>query len=97
MQCAADGDDPGRARQLLQQQASPSVGLGWVRVTQVISVPPDSSWTQDVSGRRASAVATGIGGVRRAPHPHEPVDVAEAAAASGTPTTRSAPAARSRR
>jgi hypothetical protein len=31
--------------------------LAWV--TQLISVPPETTWTQNVSGRRASALAIG--------------------------------------
>ena len=67
---------------------------GSPRSEQSTSVSPDSSWTQAVSARRASAVAMtspepGTQRIRR--------NQLAPSALAGRPTTRSAPAERSRR
>ncbi len=64
------------------------------RTLQEISVPPDSTCTQNVSGRRASAAAMGsaASGVQRSRTVHE---AWPSRAALTAPTTRSTPAERS--
>jgi len=79
---------------LASSSASLSATLS-VRTVQVISVPPEVMLTQDVSGRRANASATGSDaeGAQRTRRNHS---TAPNAVGSTPPSTRTTPAARSR-
>ncbi|MCK2215567.1 hypothetical protein MF672_017495 [Actinomadura sp. ATCC 31491] len=78
---------------LRSSRSSPSVPA-WT--PQTISVPPDTSRTQAVSSRRASAcaTATAASGAHTSRTAH---DVRPSRAPSSRPTTRTTPAARSLR